>query len=525
MKVWKLLSLALVMVIMASMVAACGKPEMDGDIIAFTNVNVIPMDKERVLSAQTVIIRDGRISKIGSASSIKVPSGATEIDGTGQYLIPALADMHVHMVGEAWNVMFPPEAQFSAEDLDFSKFLFPYVANGVTTVQVMSALPEHVTLRDQISRGEVLGPRLILGRVIDGPEKAYPPPISTWVSTAAEARQAVLDAKEAGYDKIKVYSFLNQESYDSIIATAKEVDMPVDGHIPMDLSVEYILESGQNFIAHAEEVKKHAQGNYDQERIEYFAKIIAESDTWITPTLIIQRGILAIFDDYEKELARPEARYLQHPMHQGIWSYLIHNMYLPMTPEHRQGIRDGFELFQRPLTKALHDRGVKLVAGTDALIPPLVPGFSLHHELEELVDVGLTPYEALRTSTTHPFEFLGELDEAGTVEVGKRAELVLLEANPLDNISNTQKIAGVMTQGRWLSKTELQDGLEELAAYYDKVNVSYALQGLVAQQVQEQGILGMAMAVRLADGTVIGKASGYSDPSEKEAERIKREQH
>ncbi len=109
------------------------------------------MDQERVLLDQTVIVRDGRVSKTGSASSIKVPSGATEINGTGRYLIPALADMHVYMVGEAWNVMFPPEAQFSPEDLDFSKFLFPYMANGVTTVQVMSALPEHITLRDQIS--------------------------------------------------------------------------------------------------------------------------------------------------------------------------------------------------------------------------------------------------------------------------------------------------------------------------------------------------------------------------------------
>ena len=142
-----------------------------------------------------------------------------------------------------------------------------------------------------------------------------------------------------------------------------------------------------------------------------------------------------------------------------------------MPPEHRQGIRDGFELFQRPLTKALYDRGAKLMTGTDTLIlPNLIPGLALHHELEELVGVGLTPYEALRTSTTHPFEFLGELDEAGTVEVGKRADLVLLEANPLDNISNTQKIAGVMIQGRWLSKAEIQKGLEELAAYYQTLN-------------------------------------------------------
>jgi len=331
----------------------------------------------------------------------------------------------------------------------------------------MSALPEHITLRDQINRGEILGPRLILGRMIDGPGQAWPPPIATWVATPAEARQAVLDAKEAGYDKIKVYSFLSQEAYDAIMATAKEVRMPVDGHIPMALSVEYILEAEQNLIAHAEEVMKHTRGNYDQERIDYFARIIAESDTWLTPTLITMRNILALFDDLDRQLARPEVRYLQHPMHQGIWSYLIGNIYLKMPPEHQLAIREGFELFQRPLTKALYDRGVKLMTGTDTPLPTLVPGFSLHRELEELVDVGLTPYEALRASTTHPFEFLGELADAGTVEVGKRANLVLLEANPLEDITNSRKIAGVMIQGRWLSQAELQEGLEELAAFYE----------------------------------------------------------
>ncbi len=233
MKVWKLTGMTLVMVIMASMVTACGEKEVTGDIIALTNVNVIPMDKEQVLSDQTVIIRDGRISKIGSASSIKVPGGATEIDGTGKYLIPALADMHVHMIGLTWNIMFPPEAQFTAEDLDFNKILFPYVANGVATVEIMSALPDHLALRDQIARGEVLGPRLILSKMIDGPEKAFPEPIAVWVDDAASARQAVLDAKEAGYDRMKVYGFLNRESYDSILATAKEVGLPVDGHIPV----------------------------------------------------------------------------------------------------------------------------------------------------------------------------------------------------------------------------------------------------------------------------------------------------
>lgn len=433
---------------------------------ALIHVNVIPMDRERVLPDQTVIVQDGRISKVGPASTTSVPAGATKIDAAGRYLIPALADMHVHMLGQGWNVMFPPEAQFSAEDLDFSRLLFAYFANGVATVQVMSALPEHITLRDRISRGEILGPRLILARMIDGPGQAWPPPLSTWVETADGARQAVLDAKEAGYDKIKVYSFLNQESYDSIIATAKEVGMPVDGHIPMALSVEYILEAGQNLIAHAEEVMKHTGGNYDEERIDYFAEIIAESGTWVIPTLIMKKNLLAILNDFDKELARPEVRYL-HPMAMGIISFLTSNIYLKMPPEKRTALHEGFESFEKPFTKALHDKGAGLVAGTDALVPITVPGFSLHRELEELVDVGMTPFEALRASTTSPFEFLGELSEAGTIETGKRADLVLLEANPLEKITNSQKIEGVMIGGRWMSKIEIQNRLEELPAFYE----------------------------------------------------------
>jgi imidazolonepropionase-like amidohydrolase len=435
------------------------------EMVALVHANVIPMDQERVLMDQTVIVRDGRINKVGPASSTKVPRKVTKIDSTDQYLIPALADMHVHLLGDAWNIMFPPDARFSAEDLDFNKLLFPYVANGVAAIQVMSALPEHVDLRDRIDRGEMIGPRLILARMIDGPGQAWPPPINTWVKTAEEARRAVLDAKEAGYDKIKVYTFLNQESYDSIMATAKEIGMPVDGHIPIALSVEHILKSGQNLIAHAEEVMKHAKGDFTDGRIDYYAQIIAESDTWITPTLVTKRNILAIFNNLDNELARPEIRYL-HPMTLGVWSFLTTNMYLKIPKEHQAALRKGFDLFERPLTKALHDAGAKLMTGTDSLIPTTVPGFSIHCELEELVGVGLSPYEALRASTTHPCEFLGELENAGTIAVGKRADLVLLEGNPLKEITNTRKIAGVMIQGHWLSKTELQKGLEELPALY-----------------------------------------------------------
>jgi imidazolonepropionase-like amidohydrolase len=262
---------------------------------------------------------------------------------------------------------------------------------------------------------------------------------------------------------VKVYSFLNQACYDAILATAKEIALPVSGHIPDALSVEHILAAGQNLIAHAEEVMKQAQGNFDPERINYFAAIIADSDTWITPTLTTTRKILAIFDGLESELACPAVRCL-HPMALGIWSYLCENMYSKIPPEHQQAIGKGFESFQRPFTKALHEKGCKLMTGTDALIPTNMPGFSVHDELAELVDIGLSPFEALATATIHPMAYLGELDTAGTIEIGKRAELVLLGADPLKDIRNSTKISGVLLANKWLDRAELQAGLNGLAA-------------------------------------------------------------
>ena len=163
----------------------------------------------------------------------------------------------------------------------------------------MSALPEHIPLRDRINRGEVAGPRLILNRMIDGPGQTWPPPINTWVETPSEARQAVLEAEQAGYDGMKVYSFLSPECYHAILTTAQEISMPVSGHIPDALSVEETIAAGQNLIAHSEEVVKRALGNFDPQQIDYFAGIIASNDTWVTPTLTTSRKILAIFDDLQ----------------------------------------------------------------------------------------------------------------------------------------------------------------------------------------------------------------------------------
>ncbi|HEX6126123.1 MAG TPA: amidohydrolase family protein, partial [Pyrinomonadaceae bacterium] len=387
-------------------------------VVAFLHATVIPMDRERRLHDQTVVVTDGRIVAIGPASKVKVPGNALRIDATGRYLIPALCDMHVHLEAEAFNAMLKPADQLAGKDIPFETFLYPYIANGVTTVQVLSATHEHVTLQRRINRNEIVAPRLINARMVDGPKKAWPPPLSTWVDSAAEARSAVLDAKEGGYDKIKVYSFLSKESYDAIISTAKEQHMDVIGHIPDALSVEYVVDAGQKMIAHTEEVAKHTHGNYSHERIDYYAGRIANGGVWMTPTLVTTRSILELFDDPNGLRGRPEAVYSRHPMQAGIWTFITDNLYRPIPAQARKKLSDDFEKFQRPLTKVFHDKGGKLMTGTDSLFPGLVAGFAVHRELQELVDVGLTPFEALRSSTTEPFEYLGEIDRAGTIESG-----------------------------------------------------------------------------------------------------------
>ncbi len=425
--------------------AQSGKP----DVVAFLHANVVPMDSERVLVDHTVVVSKGRIVALGPSSSVPVPRSAFRVDATGKYLIPALCDMHVHLLGEAWNAMLPPEQRLAARDQPQERYLLPYVANGVTTVMAMSATPEELELRRRIERGELVGPRLILAPMIDGPKKAWPPPISTWVANADEASAAVRRFKADGYDAVKVYSFLTKEEYDAIVATAKAENMPVIGHVPMALSVEYVLDAGQQLIAHTEEVAKHAHGDYSPERIEYYADLLVKHGTWISPTLVTTSTILAVFDDYPGLLSRPEAAYWQEPLERGVWSFIGERLYQPIPAEARQSLRDAFWKFQRPLTKALRDKGARLLAGTDSPWPGLVPGFALHRELKELVAAGLTPYEALRTSTTAPFEYLKESDRRGTIAVGQESDLVLVNGNPLADISAAGKIFGVLMRGQW----------------------------------------------------------------------------
>lgn len=433
-------------------------------VVAFIHASVIPMDSERVLADQTVVVADRTIVAVGPSSSTKIPAGALRVDATNRYLIPALCDMHVHQVTKAWDMMLMPEARVANDQLPYDRFLFPYIASGVTTVQELSATQEELVLRDRIARGELLGPRMILGKMIDGPKKAWPPPLSTWVANPDEAREAVRRTKAEGYDKIKVYSFLSRESYDAIVETAKELKIDVIGHVPMAVGIDHVLDSGQKMIAHSEELAKHAGSDPGAAAIDALATRMSDSGVWLIPTLITTESILEVFDNREGLVHRAEAAYYQHPLQAGVWTFVLNNLYGPIPPPAQKELRDAYVKFQRPLTRSFRDKGGKILAGSDSILPGLVPGFALHRELGELVAAGLTPYEALRSATAAPFEYLGEADRAGTIAVGRQSDLLLLDASPLQDISNTSKIAGVLVRGRWIDSAEIERTMKDIAA-------------------------------------------------------------
>ena len=425
-------------------------------IIAFENVNVIPMDGERVLEDWTVVVKDDRIADLGPSSTIKVPAEALVVEGEGKFLMPGLSDMHVHLFGSENDLLL-------------------YLANGVTTIKdVGGGPPTQLEWRDQINSGIKTGPNIIqfsplfdAMSTLDAIIKDLELPGGYANANTPEKMEGLVAGFAAqGYDGIKSHDVFSTEVFSAILGSAKKHGMPTDVHVPIDLNWcedntrcwDSFRSLGVEAVAHIEELIKVV--DWSDESIRQAARDVANDDVWVTTTIALMRSIGDQISDLEGELAAiPEVKYV-NPGPLGRW--------MP-GENHYQTIQRDWSPYltaNEKMLLALDKAGAYLMSGTDTPLPLLVPGFSLHQELEVMVDVGLSPYDTLRTSTYNPAMYLNKLDEFGTVETGKRADLVLLNANPLEDITNTRQITGVMVRGRWYTRTDLDVILEKVANAY-----------------------------------------------------------
>ncbi len=458
-----LLAYVLITVILIPLFVMGGSPDEHKDLpstIAFVNVNVIPMDRERILEGHSVVVKNGLIETVGPASSVQIPEDALKIDGTGKYLMPGLADMHVHNWSENEFILF--------------------LANGVTTIRNMWGAPQHLQWRAKIAKGELLGPTIYTaGPLLDGA-----PPIwegSTVVEKPEEAEGIVAEQKEAGYDFIKIYNRLSVEVFDAIVAAAKINNIPVAGHVPDDVGLEHFLNShvyaNEHLTGYREMLESDdspfrdkndlssriKRWNYiDESKIPEVVDATVKAGLWNCPTIVVHQGFVS--SDEAKELfERPDMKYVD-PMTKASWDPSQDFRSKDLTLNDFDLIKKGTTLMVK-LTGALHKAGAKLVLGTDTPNPFVIPGFSIQRELKNLVDAGLSPYEAIKAGTSSAAEFFG-VDTFGTIAEGKRADLILVKENPLQDVANVAKREGVMVRGRWLPEQELQKKLEDLAVSY-----------------------------------------------------------
>jgi imidazolonepropionase-like amidohydrolase len=415
-------------------------------VVVVERVNVIPMDRERTIADRTVIVRDGRIAEIGAPNAVTVPAGATRVDGRGKFLMPALAEMHAHI----------PTDRAEAE-----RVLFMYVANGIGTIRSMLGDPSHFTLRARATRGEIVAPTMYLSG----------PSFSGQTTPSPEAATSrVVEQKKAGYDLLKIHPGVPRDAFDALAKTADSQGIRFAGHVPAAVGLQRALEARYWTIDHIdgyiEALAKPGApegqlfginliGQLDESRIASLVAQTKAAGTWIVPTQVLIESWYGP-DDVATMQKWPEMKYVDSE-DLSQWVANKRKNIEAYSADHRQ----RYIALRRKLIKALHDGGAGLLLGSDAPQIWNVPGFSIHREIATYVASGLTPYQALVTGTRGVAAHYNILDSAGVVDTGRRADLVLLDASPLQDISNTSKIAGVMIGGRWLPKSEIDKRLNE----------------------------------------------------------------
>ena len=339
-------------------------------------------------------------------------------------------------------------------------FFTPYIANGVLQIFDLGAMSETIGQRIEVESGRVLGPHIAMAAMIDGENPIWPAGMSRIARTPEDGRQAVRDASAEGYPFIKVYGRLDLSTFSAIVEEAHALDMRVVGHIPQrgQGTTASFFQPGYDLVVHAEEFAQQTTPP-DETAIPAYVEMTRGNGTWLVSTLTANERIAEIARNPESLREREELDVLSP----DFYSFSVdHNPYAAQSNENYINYVERIVQFNAPLVRAFAEAGIPILTGTDAGIPGVAPGFSLHDEFEALAEAGLDNRTILEGSTRLPAEWLGVADDRGTVAVGMRADLVLLNADPLSDLSNTRHIAAVIRDGQYLSREYLDARMNDL---------------------------------------------------------------
>ena len=406
-----------------------------GDRTAIVHTNVIPMDAERILPDHTVLVEAGRIVWVGPSSQASIPTGAAVVDGRGKYLVPGLTDAHVHLSPSEFPLL---------------------LTHGITTIVQMHGVPDHVTWRRPLLEGILTGPTMLTaGPVIAGHRQGFP--FFVIASTVAEGERFVREHQAAGYDLIKVYDGLSRQVFDAVLHTADSLGMPVVGHAPMEVGLDRVVHSGQRVVEHADQVFYALHRQRDGVMQLPATAVDRALEAWRGSRAAFTPTLAGLEIDYrtgspwvDSLIARPDTAHLAR-IWGDRWPQTVRT-YSARPDSARRATRLQFLSLLKEFTRRANAEGITLVAGTDSPNGLLVPGLALHDELAAYVRAGLSPYQALRTATANAGRVFGLGEPFGRILSGERADLLLLQRNPLEDIANLRTPSAVMVRGRWIKR-------------------------------------------------------------------------